>query len=73
MEKKSNMLTPEERRVVAYHEAGHALTGWLLEHTDPVMKVRMCSTHVVDNVTVCVHVYLKYTMFPQLWLLVCIK
>ena len=40
MEKKSQVLTPEERVVVAYHEAGHALTGWLLEHTDPVMKVR---------------------------------
>ena len=41
MEKKSGILTPEEREVVAYHEAGHALTGWLLEHTDPVMKVCM--------------------------------
>lgn len=39
MEKKNDMLTPEEREVVAYHEAGHVLTGWLLEHTDPVMKV----------------------------------
>ena len=42
MEKKSQMLSPEERQVVAYHEAGHALTGWLLEHTDPVMKVILC-------------------------------
>lgn len=39
MEKKSNVMTPEERRVVATHEAGHALVGWLLEHTDPIMKV----------------------------------
>ena len=39
MEKKSGMLTPEEKRVVAYHEAGHALVGWLLEHTDPILKV----------------------------------
>ena len=39
MEKKSNMMSPAERRVVAFHEAGHALTGWLLEHTDPIMKV----------------------------------
>ena len=38
MEKKSNVMTPAERRVVAFHEAGHALTGWLLEHTDPIMK-----------------------------------
>ena len=48
MEKKSNMMTPEERRVVAYHEAGHALTGWLLEHTDPVMKVRAWELQVVE-------------------------
>lgn len=33
-------MTPAERKVVAYHEAGHALTGWLLEFTDPVLKVR---------------------------------
>ena len=39
MEKKSNLMSPAERRVVAFHEAGHALTGWLLEHTDPIMKV----------------------------------
>ena len=39
MEKRSGVLSPEERRVIAYHEAGHALVGWLLEHTDPVLKV----------------------------------
>ena len=39
MEKKSNMMSQAERRVVAFHEVGHALTGWLLEHTDPIMKV----------------------------------
>ena len=39
MEKKSNVMSPAERRVVAFHEAGHALTGWLLEQTDPIMKV----------------------------------
>ena len=41
MEKKNQVLTPEERRVVAYHEAGHALAGWLLEHTDPILKVNI--------------------------------
>jgi AFG3 family protein len=39
MEKKGLTIDPHERRVVAFHEAGHALTGWLLEHADPVMKV----------------------------------
>lgn len=35
----SQVLSPEERRVVAYHESGHALLGWLLEHTDALLKV----------------------------------
>lgn len=37
--KKSKILSKEEQRVVAFHEAGHALVGWLLEHTEAVMKV----------------------------------
>ncbi|XP_019360313.1 PREDICTED: paraplegin isoform X1 [Gavialis gangeticus] len=37
--KKSKILSKEERRVVAIHESGHVLVGWLLEHTDAVMKV----------------------------------
>ena len=39
MEKKTNVLQPEEKRTVAYHEAGHAVTGWFLEHADPLLKV----------------------------------
>jgi len=39
MEKKSNVLQPEEKRTVAYHEAGHAVSGWFLEHADPLLKV----------------------------------
>ncbi|XP_012279445.1 paraplegin [Orussus abietinus] len=38
-EKKSHAISPSEKRVVAYHEAGHALVGWLLEHTDALLKV----------------------------------
>ncbi|XP_017260456.1 paraplegin isoform X2 [Kryptolebias marmoratus] len=37
--KKNKILRKEEQRVVAFHESGHALVGWLLEHTDAVMKV----------------------------------
>uniref|UniRef100_A0A336MU87 CSON004109 protein n=1 Tax=Culicoides sonorensis TaxID=179676 RepID=A0A336MU87_CULSO len=39
MEKKTNVLAPEEKRTVAYHEAGHAVAGWFLEHADPLLKV----------------------------------
>lgn len=38
-EKRSSSITAAERRIIAYHESGHALVGWLLEHTDPILKV----------------------------------
>ncbi|XP_036130323.1 paraplegin isoform X3 [Molossus molossus] len=37
--KRSKILSKEEQKVVAFHESGHALVGWLLEHTEAVMKV----------------------------------
>lgn len=39
LEKKNKIIAPEERKVIAYHESGHAIVGWFLEHTDPVVKV----------------------------------
>jgi len=39
LEKKNKLISPKEREIVAYHEAGHAIVGWYLEHTDPVLKV----------------------------------
>ena len=39
LEKKNKLISPHERKIVAYHEAGHAIVGWYLEHTDPVLKV----------------------------------
>lgn len=39
MEKKTNVLAPDEKKTVAYHEAGHAVSGWFLEHSDPLLKV----------------------------------
>ncbi|XP_064466822.1 paraplegin-like [Ornithodoros turicata] len=38
-EKRSQVMSLTEKQVVAYHECGHALVGWLLEHTDALMKV----------------------------------
>jgi cell division protease FtsH len=39
LEKKNKLISPNERKIVAYHESGHAIVGWMLEHTDPVLKV----------------------------------
>ncbi|CDR47073.1 CYFA0S28e00188g1_1 [Cyberlindnera fabianii] len=39
LEKKSKLLSPHEKKVVAYHEAGHAVCGWYLENADPLLKV----------------------------------
>jgi cell division protease FtsH len=39
LEKKNKLISPEEKNIVAYHEAGHAIAGWFMEHTDPLVKV----------------------------------
>lgn len=39
MEKKSQVLQQDEKKIVAYHEAGHAVAGWFLKHADPLLKV----------------------------------
>jgi len=39
LERKSLVLSPEEKRVVAYHEAGHAICGWFFRWADPLLKV----------------------------------
>ncbi|ORY44209.1 ATP-dependent metallopeptidase Hfl [Rhizoclosmatium globosum] len=39
LEKKSKVLSPHEKKIVAYHEAGHAVVGWFLQHANPLLKV----------------------------------
>jgi cell division protease FtsH len=39
LEKKNKIITPEEKETIAYHEAGHAVVSWLLEHAAPLVKV----------------------------------
>jgi len=39
LEKKTKVLQPDERKTVAYHEAGHAVTSWFLQYADPLLKV----------------------------------
>lgn len=39
LEKKSKLIAPHEKEIIAYHEAGHAICGWFLEHASPLVKV----------------------------------
>jgi AFG3 family protein len=39
LEKKNKIILPEEKEIIAYHEAGHAICGWFLEHAYPLLKV----------------------------------
>lgn len=39
LEKKNKLISPEEKEIIAYHEAGHAICGWYLEHAMPLVKV----------------------------------
>jgi len=39
LERKNKIISPEEKEIIAYHEAGHAICGWYLEHADPLLKV----------------------------------
>jgi cell division protease FtsH len=39
LEKKNKIIAPYEKEIIAYHEAGHAICGWYLEHASPLVKV----------------------------------
>ena len=39
LEKRNKVISPEEKEIIAYHEAGHAICGWFLEHASPLVKV----------------------------------
>lgn len=39
LEKKNKIISPEEKEIIAYHEAGHAICGWYLKHAHPLVKV----------------------------------
>ncbi len=39
LEKKSKIISPAEKKIIAYHEAGHAIVSWMLKHVDPLVKV----------------------------------
>lgn len=39
LEKKNKLISPKEKKIIAYHETGHAVCGWFLEHAHPLVKV----------------------------------
>ncbi len=39
VEKKSTLITPETKRTVAYHECGHGVVSWFMEHASPLLKL----------------------------------
>ena len=39
LEKKNKIITQDEKKTIAYHEAGHATVSWMLEHASPLVKV----------------------------------
>ncbi len=51
-ERKSMLLTDEEKRVTAYHEAGHALVSFMREHSDPIHKVTIIPRGMALGVTI---------------------
>lgn len=41
LERKNSLITPEEKKIIAHHEAGHAVVSWLLPHANPLFKVTL--------------------------------
>ncbi|MCK4667310.1 ATP-dependent zinc metalloprotease FtsH, partial [Candidatus Dependentiae bacterium] len=60
IERKSLIISPEEKRIIAYHESGHALLAQLLEYTDPVHKVTIIPRGMALGVTQQLPVSDKY-------------
>ena len=47
LEKKGKVISAIERRTVAFHEAGHAVVGWFLEHAEPLLKVTISTEYIL--------------------------
>lgn len=62
LEKKTQVLQPEEKKVIAYHEAGHAVAGWFLKHADPLLKVPFIFSL---SLTVMIFVSIFLTLLPD--------
>ena len=53
--KKNKIILPEEKEIIAYHEAGHAICGWFLEHAYPLLKVTIVPRGTAALVTHSIH------------------
>ena len=80
LERKSRVMSPEEKNTVAYHEAGHAVCGWFLEHADPLLKVSIIprgtgalgyaqASALVYTVFICVILFSLQYLPPDRYLL----
>ncbi len=70
-ERKSSILTDKEKKITAYHEAGHALLGHLLKHTDPVQKISIISRGQAGGYTLATptedrHLHSKSELYEQI-------
>ncbi len=67
-ERKSMLLSEEEKKVTAYHEAGHALVGWMLENADPLHKVTVIPRGRALGVTHFLPEEDHYTRSKEYWI-----
>jgi cell division protease FtsH len=70
-ERKSAVISDKEKKITAYHEAGHALVGHMLTHTDPVQKISIISRGRAGGYTLATptedkHLYTKSEMLDRL-------
>lgn len=70
-ERKSSILTDKEKNITAYHEAGHALLGHILPHTDPVQKISIISRGSAGGYTLATptedkHLHFKSELYEQI-------
>ncbi len=65
LEKKTLVIQPEEKKVIAYHEAGHAVVGWFLRHAEPLLKVHSPSGSDHWLLTCGFVLWLRFPLSPE--------
>jgi len=67
LEKRNKIISPEEKKVIAFHEAGHAAVSWLLEHAHPLVKVTIVPRGKALGAAWCLPEERQITTFEQLF------